>query len=467
MHRVSQLLLLASLPLSLADETVYGAYIFHRHGDRTPKSLPPTRLTSLGYTQVYTAGQYFRERYVSSNATLKVAGLEPDVVNQAQIAVSAPLDTVLENSAYAFLQGLYPPSESKETLRNGTVVQAPMGGYQLIPVTEVSAGAGSEDNPWLQDASGCLGATTSSNSYFFSAEYAGKLKQTKEFYSSLVPVVNDTFAKDYVTFKNGYTVFDLINVATIHNTSIPSANLLTPQTLYQLRTLADAHEWGLAYNASDNMRAMPGMLLAAEILSAFNSTVISKGKSKLNIQFGAYATFLSFFGLADLPAASVDFTGLPDYASAMLFELFAPNGSSPSPQAEDLRVRFLFKNGTAGEGAPPVAFPLFGGSEMDVSYPVFVEKLSKFAVTTTEDWCSKCRNTAGVCAGASVAGTKSAKQDKKGGISAAIGGVIGAMVTLAVVLGLLALVMLVGGLTVVKKHKAPKGVQAGSGELKA
>jgi hypothetical protein len=191
---------------ALAQETVYAAYIFHRHGDRTPKSLPPTNLTTLGYDQVVSAGTYYHNRYISASSPQHIAGISSGIVKNSQIAVSAPLDTVLQNSAQGFLQGLYPPvGQQTEVLANGTTVTAPFNGYQLIPVALVSAGTGSEDNGWLQDASGCANAQISSNNYFSSSEYQKILNSTKDFYSKLVPVVNRTFASTYVTYKNAYT----------------------------------------------------------------------------------------------------------------------------------------------------------------------------------------------------------------------------------------------------------------------
>lgn len=69
----------------------------------------------------------------------------------------------------------------------------------------VSVGTGSEDNGWLQDASGCSNAKTSSNSYFLSSEYQALLSKTKDFYTRLQPVVNSTFKAADTTFKNAYT----------------------------------------------------------------------------------------------------------------------------------------------------------------------------------------------------------------------------------------------------------------------
>lgn len=256
-------------------------------------------------------------------------------------------------------------------------------------------------------------------------------------------------------------MYDYIHVGEIHNSSIPDSQVLTNGTLFQLQTLADAHEWGLAYNASDNMRAISGMQFAGEVLKYMNSTITlgSAGSSanKLGVQFGAYATFMSFFGLADLPKANSDFMGIVDYASSMVFELFTTaDVSSGFPSTNDLQVRFLFHNGTASNSSEPIAYPLFGGTETAISWDNFSNGLQKFAVSTTKDWCTKCGNTTGTCApyaNDSNGNNASTTQKGSGGhqMSAAIGGVIGALVTLALVLGTLAAVMLLGGFRLVSK----------------
>jgi hypothetical protein len=255
-------------------------------------------------------------------------------------------------------------------------------------------------------------------------------------------------------------------VAEIHNSSIPSSDVLTNETIFELRTLADAHEWGLAYNASDNTRAISGMQLAGEILKYMNSTIESglQGSSanKFGIQFGAYATFLSFFGLAGLNEVDADFMGVPDYSSSMAFELFTEADVSGSmPATDDLQVRFLFHNGTASNSSEPTAYPLFGGKENAISWTAFHDGLAKFAVSTTEQWCHACGNTTGSCAQySSGSNDPSTTGAQSGGMSPAVGGVIGAFVTLAVVLGALAAFMLLGGFRLVsKKASARKAAQ--------
>ncbi|MCJ1336507.1 hypothetical protein MMC09_001783 [Bachmanniomyces sp. S44760] len=459
------------------NETVVGVYIFSRHGDRTAKSTPPTNLTTLGYQEVVTSGTYFRNRYISSDASLKIAGLNPDLVKLSQITASAPLDNVLMSSTQGFLQGLYPPvgpQLGSNTLRNGTVIDAQMNGYQIIPIQTVTGGTGSEDEGWLQGSSNCAKALVSSNAYFTSPEYEFLLNNTSDFYKSLSPMINATFTSAQTSFMNAYTIFDLLNVASIHNTTFPSSDLLTDSTLAQTRTLADTHEWNLAYNASDPIRAITGSTLAAQILQALNTTISGKGGSKLNVQFGAYAGFQSFFGLAGLNNVDPAFYGVPDYASTMTFELFtnstAPVNSSSFPPSTDLNVRFLWHNGTTSNISEPVPYPLFGLGAESLPWSTFATEMGKFAVGSQADWCSACGNSTGSCAistGSNNSSSSSGNTSSSsgggggggggGGVSRPVAGVIGAMVTLAVILGIEGLVLLVGGMRVVSQKRLGGG----------
>ncbi|KAK4031688.1 histidine phosphatase superfamily [Parachaetomium inaequale] len=225
---------------------------------------------------------------------------------------------------------------------------------------------------------------------------------------------------------------------------IPSSSLLTPETLHQLQTLADQHEWGLAYNASSPIRAVSGSVLAAQILSSLNTTLTTSTKTsglQMGIQFGAYGTFMAFFGLAQLPAASADFTGIVDYASAFVLELVT-NSTAKPPAPADVSVRFLFSNGSAGLSEQGLqAFPLFGRAETTLPWTTFVEEMGKISLGDTAD----CTTSSGGDGG-----------EGGGGVSRAAAGVIGALVAIVVVLLLEALVMAVAGLRVAKK----KGLSA-------
>ncbi|KAI9171316.1 histidine acid phosphatase [Paramyrothecium foliicola] len=447
-------------PLACQAEEVLGVYIFHRHGDRTTKAYKPVKMTALGALEVEQSGAFFRRRYLESDGDARISDVSADTAVASELAVTAPIDPVLHDSALAFLQGLYPPTGNDETLANGTRVEAPLNGYQYIPVAGVDDAATAEkaeSNAWLQGNSGCGNAEVSSNGYFSSDEYRNTYDESLQFYQDLLPVYNETFSKDKANFKNGYSIFDFVNVATIHNSSIPSEELLTNSTIDRLYSLASTHEWNLAYNNSEPIRAIAGSVLAGQIVDALEAVVEKKSNAvPFNIQFGAYGTFMAFFGLAQLPAASPDFYGICDYASSMAFELVT-NATDPKP--EDISVRFGFANGTANDDTFNL-FPLFGQRETTLSWTDFKSGMGDFAIKDSKHWCEVCGNTDGQCASDATsgddAGTSSQSHDGSNGISKPVAGVIGALVTLVVVLGLEAAVMLLGGYRLVKKSALVK-----------
>lgn len=458
----SGLLLAASLSPVAEAERVLGAYIFARHGDRSPKIFGSTTLYDLGYRQVFDAGSYYNDRYISDNSSKQIEGISPEIVNPKQISATAPAENVLQNSAFGFLQGIYPPvgKVASQTLGNGSEVEAPLGGYQLILLSESTTSKNAEDSTWLQGSSGCSKATVSSNNYFASDMYTKLLASTKDFYKSLEPMLSGAFATSDMTFKNAYTIFDYLNVGRIHNSSSEFTHKadLTDDVYHQLISLAGSHEYNLAYNSSDKARAIDGAVLAGEIMSALNETIATKGKSKLNIGFGSYGTIFSLFGLLQMPAASVNFTGIPDYASSMVFELVTEAEGTDFPtDKSDISVRFLFHNGTITAGSEPTAYPMYNQTSELLSWNDFVTKTTEIAVINDDEWCNICGNTDGKCASSnstsSSSGSASASSTGGSGMSRAVAGVIGAMVTLAVILGLQALFFLVGGFRIAKRNK--------------
>ncbi|KAL4773409.1 histidine phosphatase superfamily [Aspergillus nidulans var. acristatus] len=459
MRRSLQLIALSAIPLQVSAEKVLGAYIFARHGDRTAKILKNTQLTDLGYNQVYLTGSAYHNRYINSTSSQYINGISEDVVNLSQLTASAPADAVLQNSATGFLQGVYPPvgSVSSQELANGTTVESPLNGYQLIPLALIDSGASSEDSTWLQGTTDCNKAKVSSDSYYESELYKTLFDETKDFYQSLSPLINTSFSDADMSFRNAYSIYDYLNVGYIHNTS----NTPTESQLHQAFLLANIEQYNLAYNSSETVRAIAGSTLAAEMLMGLNETVTSQGKVKLHVEFGSYGTFLSYFGLADLPAVDVAFTGIPDYASSMVWELVTNSTSDSFPSTDEISVRFAFHNGTmTGSSSTPTTYPLYGQSSATIPWSTFVEQTEKIAVMTTQQWCDVCGNTDGQCASSSGnsdsgnASTDSIAGSNDGGISKGVAGVIGAMVTLAVILGLEALFLLLGPFRLSKKGRA-------------
>ncbi|EPS44737.1 hypothetical protein H072_1248 [Dactylellina haptotyla CBS 200.50] len=399
--------------------------------------------------------------YILSRHVFEVAS---DEVVNSQIRVVTTDDTVLMNSAQAFLQGLYPAvgSLASETLRNGTVISGVSGGYQLIPIHILDNGVNKEDTAWLQGTSKCTNAIKDSKNFEASEEFKNTKTETDSFYHSLESIWSGIFTPEESSFENAYAIYDIINYALLHNETIPSSDLLTEDAVFQLRTLADKQQWGFAYNESVPVRAIAGSAFAGDVLIHFEDVIQSKGsKPKVGVQFNAYGTFISFFGLAQLPAADSNFYGLPDYGSTMAFELFTYEAVESFPDVKDINVRFLFHNGSTVDGGELIAYPLFGKMETEMPWTTFADEMKGFAVATTDHWCWVCGIDGGICP--VYNGTIEPLTHKTHhGLSGAVSGVVGALVTLFVVLVIEGLVVAIAGLAIVKK-KDVKRAERGKG----
>lgn len=196
------------------------------------------------------------------------------------------------------------------------------------------------------------------------------------------------------------------------------------------------------------------------MLSQLNQTVTSGGKKpKFSLLAGSYDTFLAFFGIANLTRLSADFQGLPEYASSMAFEVFSAENVTNFPvDTGALNVRFLFRNGTAGSLD---SFPLFGREENSMPWGVFVEEMKKRAITGAEEWCGVCGSEDGFCKMYTTAHGSAREEGSKGGMSNAVAGVIGAMVTLGVV----AIAAAIAGVLLWRKRKQGAGTRAEKGSV--
>ncbi|PVI03641.1 phosphoglycerate mutase-like protein [Periconia macrospinosa] len=432
----SIVVLVGGIASSAIAETVHGAVVFSRHGDRSSKHYSGYGLTSLGFEQNFQVGSSYRNRYLSSSSPQRIFNISEDTYVPSQIYATAPDQSVLINAATAFLQGFYPPvgTENREittqTLNNGSTTQNPLNGYQYVFLH--GADANSPDTIWLKGDDSCPAFTRASKSFEKSAEFQSKVESTKSFYSGFWDLIDGVYdyTPDKMSYAKAYDIYDLISVASIHNRSIPRN--VTSEELFQLRTLADSAEFAYNFNASEPARAMGGKTLSGAILKQLNQTVSSKGKLKFSLLTGSYDSFLAFFGLSGLISTSDNFFGLPDYASSMAFELVTAENTTEFPSdVNDLSVRFMFRNGSSG---PLTSFPLFGRSETTTPWAEFVSQMKSRAITSPEQWCNMCNSQEDFCALYGTSSTENAeKSGENGGMSNAVAGVIGAMTTIGVV----------------------------------
>lgn len=410
----------------------------------TSRHYPDPALTNLGFQQNQQVGSDYRNLYIDPSSPKQILGISKDKYLSSQIYASAPAEHVHLNAATAFLQGLYPPLDEKtasETINNGSTIPAPLDGSK-IPI--IRAEDNSPSSIWISGAKQCPGITRSQQQLSHNSTYTHKVDSTRSFYEQFWPLlrnVSDYEHKSNLSYENAYDIFDLINVGLIHNDSMRHA--VTGADLLQLRTLADTHEFDKAsnFNAHPNGRidAISARTLSAAIISRLNQTITSNGTNKFSLLSGGYEPMLAFFRLHDLTTPSPDFYGLPEYASTLTFELFTEENVTTFPDAdEDLRIRFLFRNGSNPD-RNLTAFPLFGKKEISLPWTEFLHQMSQLSIDTADEWCEICnpsQKQKPFCSSFRISYYTSSDLYDHGhghkGISNAASGVIGAVVMLGI-----------------------------------
>lgn len=420
--------------------SIAGIFLFTRHGDRmgfyqspTTYTAKNTNLTVLGYSQEYKNGADLRSMYL--NGTNSIQGINATRAEGNQLRISADAGgegSVIVDSTNALLQGLFPPFDDTITLANGQNVTWNLA--QLIQVQTVT----SDQDVWFEGWTDCNSWQTRLNDWYASKEFKAQAAIANPFFESMQNILG---AGRPAQLQNAWNLFDYLNVESIHNSSVQ----VTPEQLQYARYWANYHEAGSFTDADlHNPGNIAGQAFLSPLLTAVQDLANSTNPLKIGYMSASYKPFLSLFTMMGLPSPLKD--TVVDYASAAVIEVRTDN-----------TLRLLFRNGTEGDFEP---FALFGSSNPN-SYPVqdFVNKLEPFALNDLSSWCNQCSTTnergcdtlaaLNGTGGAGYASIESTNGHHR--VSPVVAGVIGSMVTLAVVAFALAIWLLLGGL--VKKHK--------------
>ena len=160
-------------------------------------------------------------------------------------------------------------------------------------------------------------------------------------------------------------------------------------------------------NPDDKIRTVAGQTMAAKTVAWLDSAVRLRGaRNKLNMAFTSVEPFLAFFGLAELDGLP-EFEGrLPDHGAMIVFELFtrssdaarisAPDDDDFFPEEDDLRVRFMHLNSdNSTDEEVSKYYPLFGvrgtGQKTYIPWPNFKQAMSALSpLNSTTAWCEVC-----------------------------------------------------------------------------
>jgi hypothetical protein len=414
--------------------------------------------------------------YVEGSAeNTGIPGIASLQLQYDQMTILSTDDQYVFGSALAFMQGLYPPLEISSnytyipglsTIQNGTNQVAPLNGYQYPNINTFSSN--DLNSIWLSGSQNCPNYLASTNDYYSSEAFETIQNTTESFYSSLQPAYLDgIFSDASVGYYDAYYIWDYLNYASIHNTSVEQS--LSLEDLTRAKILAD--DWVFAMNADvdtsgsipgDHIRAISGRTLATRILQAFYTTINTQGSSdKMTLVFGSFEPMVAFAALAGLVSPqNAAFYNVPEPGSSFIFELYSLQAEDVDtyPETSDIFVRFFYQNGTDADSSL-VAYPLFGlsPSQTLMTLADFTAGLEDFQMFNIEDWCNTCNSFSIFCpaftdTSASLNPTTGTSSSHHG-LSPAIAGVIGAAVTLAVAALLFAALMLLGG---VRLHRVER-----------
>lgn len=460
---------------------VWGVYAYTVFGDSTPNALAeiqPKILSEYGASQLSAVGSAFRNRYVTSSggnqSDTGIQYISPSILETEDVNVYSTTDQYAIASAQAFMIGLYPPLEQlnmnrSDEVANGTKYTAPLGGYQFPRI--VTLGKSNPGSLAISGQAECTMYDVAESEYQNSAEAQKLSGDSQSFYSGLWDkVLSGTFDQSSAVYTNALDIAEYLDYEYLHNET--ASEYITNDDLRQARYLADRYSYatngeGASTNQSSFGTAGPiaGQTLASSILSTFRANIEERGaKDKMKLLFGEEKTAVALasqIGLAN-PSAS-NFFSRPVRGASLVFELysFESDIEYPSyPSSDQLYVRFFLHNGT-DSSTEFTSYPLFGHgpSQTYIPWNDFEEELETFAVQSISEWCIRCNADSIFCGGALGNDKPTSKKGK--GVSPAVAGVIGAVVTLAVI-ALLAVL----GIFLPRVFRKRKDRQASTGGFK-
>ncbi|KAL2256361.1 hypothetical protein VTK26DRAFT_1786 [Humicola hyalothermophila] len=389
------------------------------HGERTPLIISnPSVLTRRGYQQLHSQGAVFRSRYLVRSDDdeddghdgdfAPIVDLDSESINTSHLKVASSGDRDIAEGALAFMQGLYPPltQASCHGTRN---VQGPRDESccdleqpsceQYYPIRIVSDCL-DPDSIWVHGDKRCNKHAELQLQFEDDHDVVSLQQDHKPLYSSLWDrVFYDAFPRSRTNFQNAYSLYEYAAFRWRHGDE--AQTVMTPEELVKLRLLASAEQRlrhaNLSAFSGDGVHAIAGRTLAAKVSDLFTNHINSYGKrNKLNLVFTSHEPFLAFFALAGPRSEASDqlFEQLPYHGASMVFELFSKDAGrnvTGYPSADDLYVRFLYRN-SADPSACHEAYPIFGAPDACVPFRQFNATMSSIGIADAAEWCRVCEN---------------------------------------------------------------------------
>ncbi|KAG6331021.1 hypothetical protein ID866_8066 [Astraeus odoratus] len=378
--------------------TVLGVLILARNGDRThfyqdPYSYEPkfTESTPLGAVESFQLGSYLKSTYLDSSSPLHIVDMPLDPTHPippSKVHVHAKAGgegAAIFDASIALLQGMFPPTPlNKITLANGTTIMSPLGGYQYVPVEMVPDSGDSVLESWVD----CATFKKHITKVYNSDEFKQKAKDAQHFFGSIhdyvfgLPTTMVNMAS-LLVHHVGTLVYDYLNTQLIHNQTF--AYRLPPTLIEQARGYANYHEHAVFTDSDVNgIGNIAGRTILHPILRSLERIAFDDDPLRVLLIETSYQPFISLFKMMDVLNSRPDLAGIPNYASALSFELLR----GPAPEFRDF-VRIKFKNGTDGGFE---TLRVFGHEDDAIPVTEFIYRLEHVAIPDSKQWNSACGN---------------------------------------------------------------------------
>ncbi|KAG0157449.1 hypothetical protein PDIDSM_4634 [Penicillium digitatum] len=428
-------------------EKVWGDFAFTVYGDSKPGALTSSRtLTDYGANELSTAASDFRSRYVSGGSDTWVQNISPIILDSKDVNVLSTTDQNIIGSAQAFMQGLYPPlglmNIPSGQIANGSFAQAPLNGYQYPRI--VTVGEADPQSILIEGHAMCGMYDAAEGEYRASDEVQDITRDTEAFYRKLWRLaLSGVYDESSATYTNAVPISQYLDYEVVHNDSVFES--LNHAGILHARSLADQYVWSTNSQQSSSsgsfirvVSPIAGQTLASSILEAFDLNIQEGGtRQKMTLLFGGDEPAVALSSLVGLANQhQPNFFSRLVRGGSFVFELYSFEDSSdvhPSyPGIDNLFVRFLLHNGTDNT-TDFQAYSLFGHSPSRASIPYteFHSELETFTVASTQEWCLRCNAETVFCNG--VLDQSESQPKKNKGMAPGVAGVIGAVITLAVI----------------------------------
>ncbi|KAG6900396.1 hypothetical protein C0993_011384 [Termitomyces sp. T159_Od127] len=335
--------------------------------------------TASPFQQEYQLGQQLRQLYLNSSSSSYIDGMNGTFVDNSQFRVRADAGGeggVILNSAQSLVQGLFPAnSDFTTTLANGSTIEAPLNGYQYLPIESVEP----TNDISLEGWTSCHTFDESTSTFYNSIEFREKAAEYKGFLDSLPPHLDGR----PVDLQNMWNIYDYMNVQSIHNSSFAKA--LPQSSLPIARYLADWHEYNVFSDPKlDGIGNIAGQAVIPSIIDGFNSILSPTDPVKFVYLAVSYKPFLSLFNMTKAAEASPELAAIVNYAAVLALEVRS------QPESGEPVIHFLFSNGTTGTGTEIgnlKKYPILG-STSDVLLSDFISYLQPVGIESINEWCS-------------------------------------------------------------------------------